>query len=411
MPNQTNGTETEIDAKVYRPSGFWQVALVITGIVFGAGAIVATWFASVGHIAPPSSRFLLIGVCVLLALGGAYCFLYTIKSKVVLFPDRISIEDLTRTRVIPRHQIRGWRILPTNPTCLVLEPSDITGRKAKIALTFPLDDDFEQWLDPLPCLDAEEESTSDEEITNDRRLGENPADRTAALARGRRLAKMLTVASMAVCGWAFLYPRPYVPAIVALIVLPWVAIEILRRSNGLFRVDERRNDAHPSVAIALMFPPLILAVRSVLDYNVLQSASSFLMYASIGGVLAFLAAKFDTTLWARKPIFAIFCVIGFAYGFGAVTEGNALLDRSPGTSYSATVEGKHVSHSKRTSYHLKLGPWGHETKPSDLEVSRATYDPIECGDVALLTLRRGAFGLNWYYLGAWQRGENPSPCK
>jgi hypothetical protein len=228
---------------------------------------------------------------------------------------------------------------------------------------------------------------------------------------GKKLAGKLTVASTVVCCWAFFYPTPYIPAIVALIALPWVGIAILRRSNGLFRVDERRNDAHPTVAYALIFPSLILALRSLLDYNVLQSAMAFFLYASIGGVLVFLAAKFDPTLWARKPTFAIFCAIGFAYGFGTVTEANALLDRSAGASYSAIVQGKHVNHSRRTSYHLELSPWGPETKPDDLEVSRATYDPIECGDIVLLTLRRGAFGLNWYHMGAWQRGENPSPCK
>ena len=132
--------------------------------------------------------------------------------------------------------------------------------------------------------------------------------------------------------------------------------------------------------------------------------------ASVGGILAFLAAKFDPTLWARKPIFAIFCAIGLTYGFGAVTQANALLDRSPGISYSVIVQGKHINHGKHTSYYLKLSPWGPQTRTSELRVSRDIYDPIQCGDVALLVLQKGAFGLNWYYLRAWQRGENPYPC-
>lgn len=410
MPDRISQIETETYAKVYRPSGFWRVAFFIFGIVFTVGAVGA-WFTLIGHTATPSSRLLQMSFCVLFALSGAFCFLYTIKSKVVLFPDRISIEHFTGTRVMSRRQIRDWRILPTNPTCLLLQPSEDGVKKAKVALTFPLDDQFEQWLEPLPCLDTEEESASEEEIANDGRLGDNPADRKAALVRGKSLAKKLTIASTVVCGWAWFYPTPYMPVIVSLIALPWVGIEILRRSNGLFRVDERRNDAHPTVALALMFPPLILALRSLLDYNVLQSASAFLLYASIGGLLVFFAAKFDPTLWARKPIFGTFCAIGFAYGFGVVTEANALLDRSIGTSYSAIVQGKHITNSKRVSYHLELSPWGPTTKPDDLEVSRATYDPIECGDSAVITLRRGALGLNWYYLNSSRHGEDSKPCK
>jgi hypothetical protein len=329
----------------------------------------------------------------------------------VLFPERISIEELTSTKELFRQELRGWRIRPTSPPSLILQPKDDSARKTKIALTFPIDDQFERWLESLPCLDDEEKADSEAEISQDSRLGEYAAERTAALARGRTLAKRLSNVSLVVCLWAIFYPTPYKLLIGALVVLPWVGIEVLRRSNGLFRVDEVKNDVHPSVASALLFPTGALALRAVLDYNVRQSAMAFVLYAGVGGVLILLAARFDPSLWTKRFSFAVFCALGFAYGFGVVTEINAQFDRSVGTSYSTIVHDKHIVSGKHTSYVLKLDPWGPETKPNNLDVGRATYNSIQCGDVAQITLRKGALGLNWYYLQSWRQGETLGPCK
>ena len=66
---------------------------------------------------------------------------------------------------------------------------------------------------------------------------------------------------------------------------------------------------------------------------------------------------------------------------------------------------KHVSRGKTTSYNLSLGPWGPIGKPNRLRVGRATYDPIQPGDILLIDLRKGALRVNWYVMRAWQRGK------
>ncbi len=378
--------------------------------MFVAAGLAGASFSVIEHFDSWGARALTLSLSFLSLLGGAYCFFYVSKSVVLLFADRISIEDVTGTKEFYRRELRGWRLLRTSPVCLLLQPSDKGIRSVKIGLTFPIDEQFEEWLEPLPCLDAEETAASEKEIADDQRLSESPSDRALALARGKRRGRYLTGISIVICIWAILYPAPYLPLMVALLFLPWIGLEIVRRSGGLFRIDERLNDAHPSVATAVIFPPMALLLRSVLDYNVLQSTRAVVLYAAVGGALVLIAMRFDPTLRLKKFSVVAFCLIGLAYGFGAVIEINILLDRSAGTRYSAIVQGKHVSHGKRTTYHLKLEPWGPETKPNDLEVHRATYDPIACGDVAVLTVRKGALGVNWYYLSAWQRGEETRPC-
>jgi hypothetical protein len=87
------------------------------------------------------------------------------------------------------------------------------------------------------------------------------------LAKGNRLARTLSATGVLVTLWGFVYPRPYTPLIVILAALPWIGLEIVRRSGGLFRVDRNRNDTHPSVAIAFVAPGLVLGFRIGLAFS------------------------------------------------------------------------------------------------------------------------------------------------
>jgi len=99
-------------------------------------------------------------------------------------------------------------------------------------------------------------------------------------------------------------------------------------------------------------------------------------------------------------------VFSSAYGYGTAIEANALLDHSTGDTYLAHVEGKHIVSGRTTTYNLDLGPWGPKTKSSKLDVTRAMYNTIERGDLVYLTLKRGALGVNWYFMRQWQRGDH-----
>ena len=202
------------------------------------------------------------------------------------------------------------------------------------------------------------------------------------------------------------YPQPYDPLVLALILLPWIGVVMMRRSHGMFRADELRNDAHPNVAFALIFPPVMLSLRAILDYDVFQSALAVTLYVAVGGLLAAAILIVDPTQRRNKGTAALFCLLGLAYGYGTITQVNALLDWSPGTSYSATVQDKQIISGRSTTYELDLSAWGPETKINQLDVSRATYTQIEKGDVVELAVKKGAVGITWYYLRSWpSKGE------
>jgi len=391
----------------YCAAGFWKGLLLLCSLVLLCGGIAGICFAVAGQFDRPSARIWFGGLFFVFVVLSAYVLLWLFKSKIVLFPDRISIEELTSTKVFHRDELRGWRMMPTSPPTLVLESKE-NRRAVKVGLVFPLDDEFLEWFDAVPSLDVQEAEASKAEIREDPRLGLTRSERTRVWEEGAKRAKLLSGASTVVCVWAIFYPRPYDPLVLLLAVLPWVAIAMVKGSGGLIRADEVRNDAHPNVAVALISPGLALSLRAVLDYEVLGYSVALALSLVIGGAMAFAALTVDPATRKKTASAVGLFVFSLAYGYGIVIEANCLLDRSQGVSYSAIVQGKHVNNGKHTSYELELGAWGPKTAPNELEIGKATYGHIQPGDVAFLRLKQGALGMKWFYMRSWQKPDAAS---
>jgi hypothetical protein len=394
--------------RAYRASGGWLVALILCGLALAAGGVIGTWFSATASLRNPHSRFWLAGLCLAFGALGVYCILSTFRSKVVLFRDRIEVEELTRTAVLSREEIRGWRSLPTSPPAFVLVPRDEGRRPVKFLQVFDLDPEFAEWLYTVPCLDSEDHRASKVEIRRNAHLGATPGERTKTLAKGVRFARAMAVMASAAALWGFFYPVPYELTIVLLTALPWAAVETARRSGGLFRIDANPNDAHPNVVVPFLLPGSVLLLRSVRDYNLLLSPAVAWVSIGIGGLLCLSAYKADSTVRRKGVTLAALFAFSLAYGYGVAIEANVLLDRSPAAGYVASVEGKRIHRGQATTYELELGPWGPIARSNKLRVSLATFDPIRSGDVVCLALKRGALGANWYFMRAWQPGDRPA---
>ena len=390
--------------RVYRVSRGWLISLTLFGFLCSAGGIAGAWQFATRPAKSTQSPLWLAGLFVTIALFGIYCLLSTLRSRIVLFPDRIEIVQLTHTTVLNREEIRGWRLLTASAPGLVFEPRDPSRRTVKTAQIFRLDPEFWEWLDTLPCLDREEARNSKAEARTDPRLGANPGERIRTLTKGRRFGKQLTIVTVVVMLWGIV-PIPYPLAIFALASLPWIAVAIVKRWNGVFRIDGRRQDVHPNVALPFLFPGLILLLRAVNDYNLIGSFRMVWMPIGIAALLSFAAFSIDDSLRGRTGTLLAIFGLSLAYGYGLAVEVNGLFDRSPGITYRPHVQDKRIVRGRSTTYQLELEPWGPRKTPNRLKVGRSTYDPIQRGNLVVLVLRPGALGVNWYYLRAWERGE------
>lgn len=373
--------------------------MVAFGIVALTGGVVALWSATT--TSRTSSRAIsLLAFAIAIILFGAYCVLSALKSCVVLFADRIEDHGVFVTKELSRDQILGRRFQKTrnSPGVLVLEPRE-GASKLKIGLIFKADQAFQEWMQSLPDLDAQELKASEQEIAGGLGGSSLREERLEELARGRKLAKGLSLAAFVIAGWAWIYPRPYGLAVTLLILLPWLAVLIVARSDGIFRIDQRKNDAHPSVGTLFIIPGLILAMRVLNDLHVLNWKAA--LYVSIGIALALwvTAAKVDGSLRARPISLVLLLLITCAYGYGAGMEINALLDRSAGAVYSARVMRKHVSSgSRHVSYELTLNSAEFPALNGNVSVPSPLYRSVTVGDSVCASVKRGALNVPWFMM-------------
>jgi hypothetical protein len=385
------------DPRVYRPSGRWTVFLWLLGSIIAAGGALGTWYFATGHdVGNPRAVPILTIVCIAILGLGAYLVLSIVRSKVVLHGDQIEVHEVVRKYALRRDEILGWRMSQPSPPYIVFVPRDHNRRQVKVAPIFKVDEAFSQWMDSLPNLDVEDAKASEKEIAASLEIGATPEGRIDALARAKRLARILNVVALVTLAWGLFYPRPYGVLVTVLIFLPWLAIGIVGRSKGLFRLDRYRNDVHPNLASSFIFPGFILTLRVLGDFNVLQWAQAVWLAVGLGILLSFAACMVDSALRAKRWTPVVLLFITVAYGFGAGLEANALLDRSPAIRYPAKITGKHISRGRRTVYYLHLEPWGPRREANNLAVARSFYQAAQPGESVCLRLRQGAFSIPWY---------------
>ena len=156
--------------RTYRVTPGWQVFLIGSSLVLGIPSVLGILYLASRHEAHPKSAiFFLAGICVTFAALSVYLMLTTLRSKIVLFADRIEIHELTVTRNLRRDEIAGWRI-NASPG-LIFERKQPPGKTISTAWVYKADPELEQWLAELDNLDVKEAEFTIDEIAGDNSLG------------------------------------------------------------------------------------------------------------------------------------------------------------------------------------------------------------------------------------------------
>jgi hypothetical protein len=393
--------------RIYRTSPVWTVFGVLLGTPIALGGAAGAWLITAQGIAGHHwLAAIVLGIVIgAIAVLGAYCALSVLRARLLVFPDRIEIRGLVRTRVLTRDGIVGFRV-DIKDAGFVLVPRDGTLRPEKIAATIKLDEAFfDDWPGDLPNLDENDVQQAQAEIASDGRLGATPEERLQALEKGRRLARPINIVALAASLWGFLYPRPYPLVIAILSFLPLLALGLVARAKGILRLDRYRNDPHPHVAAVIIFPPLALAVRSLTDFYVVYWTHALWLTIGVGAVMCYAAVRADPAVRARPGGLSAIVAFLLAYGYGAGLQANALLDRSATTTYVATISEKYVSRGRSTSYSLKLKPWALKQNGSTVTVLPNLFKALEPGDSVIFAVRQGAFGVPWYAVQSYRRRD------
>ncbi len=383
--------------QTYKPSGSsFILLLILSTISIGAGCAGAAYFYFARN-RDHSIPFCLLSIG--FAILGAYLLQSILFSRITLSADQINYGDLFSSSSMRRDDIEGYRLLASGYgfSTYVVTAKSASVRKLRIPDYFRLDAIFFAWLPPNSNLDDLDLDRSQKEIEADPSLGNTRDERLEKLQEARRYERITTCLSGGIAAWAFLYPKPYKPLIAALSLLPLVAIWLIGRYPGLFRVDKERADAHPTIAYILLFS-CISTYRAVLYVNLLHWAAA-LGYAVIVAIILFVvfSATDRVVIATTKSATTLFLLL-WVIGLGMTLNFNALLDHSTTVTYHAVVTKKHTY---KSTHHVTLIPWG-PSEGGDEDVSRSVYESVEPGSTVCVYLWRGALNIPNYSVGSCQ---------
>jgi hypothetical protein len=344
---------------------------------------------------------LTIGLSVMMlsmAAVFAACLWETYKARHIITEDSLLYQGAFRQKTMLLADIKGYRV---DQHYLRIFPKLQGANKIRIGYTSENYDGLKQWFAArYPDLDVQEQQQEEEIILQDDSLGHTTAQREEKLAQARKTAKVLNIVSGVAAGWLFLQPQPYQWAITACLLLPVVGAAALWLHTGVLRPDERKNSAYPALTSTLLFPSLVLLLRVVLDFEILN-------YELLWPTAAAVAVLFGTAVLIGSREFVLrgasrwsagLAVVAYAalYGFSATAAYNCTFDEARPAVYQTKVLGKHYSSGKTTTYYLKVAPWGPRTEAEDVTVTEEYYDRIQPGVTTQIYLMPGKLQVPWF---------------
>ncbi|WP_026209592.1 hypothetical protein [Cytophaga aurantiaca] len=322
----------------------------------------------------------------------------TIKGKFVIDTDRIYTTNVFNKRMLLFNEIKGFRV---EDKYIFVESAVKNKKRIKISTYYGKCDEIKDWLyqhyDDLAIVNilAEEKV-----ILQDVEFGRSVEERESRLLKARKICMVLTIASIVVGLWAFIWPYPYGIVMTALVAFPLIAILLVKTSNGLIRLEDKKDSAYPSVMLSIAIPGFMLLFRSLLDYNLLDYSNTFLpailtaiFLSAIGyvGNKEFSAEKVSGYLSTIGIAVFIFCA-----SYGGLIFLNCYYDQSAEQIFPAQVLSKRESSGKHTSYYVELAAWGEQKEAEEVSISSDLYEQFEKGDIALVYLRKGLFDIPWF---------------
>ena len=233
------------------------------------------------------------------------------------------------TRVFHRQDIRGYRRVGQTSN-IRLVPVDSEQKSMTVPADLLSRDDTPAWLLNIPDLDEEDLRAAEKVLEEDANLGATPEERQKRIANLRRIAKYSSWLAYAVAGWAWFWPKPYLWAVGAAIVLPFVGVALiflLRRVHAA-GVENDKMDARPSLGELFMLPAFVLTMRAFSDLNVLDWMA--LLFWSVGlGVAGTIFVAMRSEMVRSKPLHLISpFILCMAYFYGALAGSNTMLNKS-----------------------------------------------------------------------------------
>ena len=376
----------------------WKIFACFFILLFAGAMVYVGALPFINHYENGLTYILLPLLSISVIAGLIVAVLDTVRRKLTITGDEVSLTSWNKTDSIPLNAIKGFR---NDENYLVIEATEDFYPSLKISKYFEKREEIKSYFrDHYTDLDAAAYEETEKELMKEDELGTDEGEKTATLKKLKTRVSILNTAAVISFFWLLFYPHPYKIAIYSAAIIPWIVLYMVRDSKGIIKIDERKNSAYPNASLAFTFPMIGLLIRSLLDVSLLSWAP-LIKYILFLAVVLYALALTTTKMHRNKKKFAqslVFLLFIAAYSYGLVAEVNSLEDKGPSKVFTATVTGKHESSGKTTTYYLSLSPWGPRKKEDDVNVARSFYERSQVGETVHVYLKNGALGGQWFFV-------------
>lgn len=383
----------------YRIAKGWRIFIYIFAPLIVAAFLSSIFFIFTDKdINPFLSPFLAIGSLVITCLF-AYGLIDTVQSRFIIGNDYITNINPLGSRTFKFEDILGYKIERNG---IYIIPKNPLHKKIKTSTYIEKADQITAWLaSTFTDLTKQEFTDHEKSILNDDTLGLSQQAREHRLAEARRIARITNAVGFILFFWLTFYPIFYTVVLIIGIAYPIVIIILLYLYRGLIRVDERKNNAHPSVATGFIMAGLSLSLRALFDYNILEYNQLWITTGTLA-VLLIIVILIATKLpkfKSAQDYFAIFTLIilTYSYSFGAYSVSNCLFDNSSPKYYQTNIVQKEISTGRSTTYYIIVTSWHDAEKIEKVTVNAEEYNLTSVGDNIAIAEMKGFFGTPWYF--------------
>ncbi len=233
-----------------------------------------------------------------------------------------------------------------------------------------------------------------EEVVND-----SDAKKLPMLKNVEKLLSFVSWAAAAI----FWFAVPWLPSIsysvlsIICIVIPIIALIIYFKYNGVVSISDAKRGKNYYQKRVLVFTPLfiptlILALRAMLDFNIVDYKMLLILSISFAAVIIIAFFVFTKEYKVRKSAIAVIVFFALIYASSFCMHINKLKYEKP-TNISAYVYDKQVHKGSKspTTYHLNVTL--SNGKEMDLHVAKQVYDSISKGATIIVAESKGLLGI------------------
>ncbi len=366
---------------------YFFAAMMIAGSVFSL--IYFTFFEASSAVVVTLIAVIAIGMSALGILGARDAY----RSQLTITEQALTYRGVFKTTVIRMEHLRGYRM---NEKYLVFESKN---KKDKISVSTYLQQfsAVQDWaVGNLVELDEAEA------IEEEQKLIASKGDERR-MAEARIAIRIYSYLGYAVAAWAFFFPDPYELAVWSCAAWPILAIALAFWYGNLIVINKRTNSHRPSPIYSLLVTTIILPLRILFDFHILDYTLIW-EYVIVGGVvlsvaLLFLTKEFTSELKTYPLMLGIALIYGW-YLYGVYSFVNCHYDTSKPEINQTTVVEKNVIKGKTTSYDLTLASWKPNMEPETISVKLHEFNQVSVGDTVVVHAYPGLLNTPWLdYVG------------